>query len=354
MLSKRGHLVAVAILLTAACSSEDDGEPVPSTTAGGGGGGGGTTTASGTTGGGGTAAGTGGADGGSSGTPQYTPLVAWDFEAGTAGQPVGEVGTNHGDRFTYSGAQAKRGSQSGKVDRNLGEPPPTCGGGRFYGFTDELPVGIGPGDTIWIRAWFYFPSEMSWGYVFSTADGSDIAACGASGPDGWGWTKFLALGPDTGHLRPYLQIPGRRRQVARPTDAGGALYLLNSETGGANLRVGDEVNDAIPLDRWVAIQWMLYVHDTDGFSRAWLDDRFLGETPAGSTIEDASYTHDEWRLGDYWNGFPYTDGEADRGPFYLDEVIVATDQAGYGAPEGTDGGGRRYIAPATNVSDFSF
>lgn len=316
------------------------------------GGSGATAGSGGTAGQGGTPTGSGGATGGTAPTPDYTPMLTWDFEAGTADQPVAEAGSNPGDRFTYSAVRAMQGSQSGQVDRDLGEPPPTCGGGRFYGFTDGLPEGIGQGETIWIRAWFYFPSSMSWGFVFSTADDADMAACGFNGADGWGWTKFLAMGPDTGHLRPYLQIPGHRREVARPTDSGGALYLLNSETGGENIRVGDEVDDAIPLDQWVAIQWMLYVHDTDGYSRAWMDDRFLGETATGSTIEDGSYTHDQWRLGDYWNGFPYTDGAADRGPFYLDEVIIATDKAGYGAPNTTDSGGRPYIAPQTQVADF--
>jgi hypothetical protein len=303
------------------------------------------------TGGGGTAG--GGAAAGGGGAASYAPLLAWDFESGAVDEPVVEVSSNPGGRFTFSTTVAQHGSQSGRIDRDMGAPPPTCGGSRGYGFVDALAAGIGQGDTIWIRAWFYFPSAMSWGFVYSTADDADMASCGLSGADGWGWTKFLGLGPDTGHLRPYLQIPGHRREVGRPTDGGGALYLINSETGGENQQVGDPAANAIPLDEWVAIQWMLYVHDTDGFSRAWLNDTFLGETATGGTIEDGAYAYVEWRLGDYWNGFPYTDGAADRGPFYVDEVILATDKAGYGAPDTTDDGGRPFIAPATRVADFS-
>ncbi len=59
-------------------------------------------------------------------------------------------------------------------------------------------------------------------------------------------------------------------------------------------------------------------------------------------------------MGDYWNGIPYTPtiGDSSIADFWLDEVIIASDIDGYGAPTTLDSGGRPYISPNTVAGDL--
>ena len=49
----------------------------------------------------------------------------------------------------------------------------------------------------------------------------------------------------------------------------------------------------------------------------------------------------------------YTDGAPDRNSFYIDDIILASDLPGYGAPTGVDAAGNAYIDPATRVGDLA-
>jgi len=72
----------------------------------------------------------------------------------------------------------------------------------------------------------------------------------------------------------------------------------------------------------------------------------------GRTFSEGSSAYD-WGIGNYWNGVPWTDGGLGRTDFWVDEIILATDMEGYGAPDTLDDGGRPYIPSNMRVNEFA-
>ena len=271
----------------------------------------------------------------------YTPLLTEDFAGGAV-----SAAYSSWTRSVYDDTRAASGTKSLKISSNAGEPPATCGGGHFFAGRSALPASIPEGKKLWVSYKVFHPSTFSWGYCFSTGDGADATTC-SKNADGSGGLKYMVVAPDTGTARIYYSP----RVGRRSTSYVGTVRLV-SEVG-ANL--SPVVTWGLTQDAWNTIQMEIYVHSgAEGYVRYWINDTFLGQLD-GATISNSGYSISEWGMGDYWNGVPYTDsaGDSTREDFWLDEVIIATDLDGYGAPTTTDSGGRAYIAPATTVGDFA-
>lgn len=271
----------------------------------------------------------------------FTPLVAEDFSAGSVGAAYSTW-----NRTVYDTTRAVSGTKSLKVSTNAGQPPVACGGGHTFGGRSTLPVAVPEGNKLWIAYKVYHPSTFSWGYCFGTSDTADATTCG-NNADGSGGLKYMVAAPNTGTSRIYYSPRVGRRDVSFID-----TVRLVSEVGA---KLSPVVPWGLTLDAWNTVQMEIYVHSgAEGYVRYWLNDTFLGQLD-GATIANPSYSIDEWGMGNYWNGVPYTDsiGDSSREDFWIDEVIIASDLDGYGAPTTTDSGGRPYIAPTKSVGDFS-
>lgn len=220
--------------------------------------------------------------------------------------------------------------------------PPVCGGSHFFGGRSNLPQPIPIGKTIWYSQKRYHQSSQSWAYCFSNADFSEAQACGKEA-DGNQWLKDMVLGPSTGTARIYVQPAVSRRSVAQV--AGGRII---SETGPT---YHDVSGMRYPLDEWFTNQVMVHVSsDGDGIIRHWINRTLVNEVFGRNVTSGNSIA--QWGIGDYWNGVPYTDGEAGRLDFWAREFIIASDIDGYGIPTGTDADGNIFIDPATTVAEL--
>lgn len=251
------------------------------------------------------------------------------------------------NRMTYDNTRSYNSSQSMKLQLDQGEPPATCGGNHFFGGRFVLPTLIPEGYNIWYRARFYFPSTLPLGYNFGTSDSAEATTCGKSA-DGPGFFKFLVLAPDTGTARLYVMPPMQRR--------GFGLTAGNLHVNSEAQNTGDSTYSwTVPRDQWFSLQVQVKVSSAatgGGFMRVWIDDQFILQHDK-ATIANSAYKIEEWGIGDYWNGVPWTDGQlSTTDSFWMDDVIIATDYPGYGAPNTVDSGGRPYISNATTVNNI--
>jgi hypothetical protein len=259
-------------------------------------------------------------------------------------QPNGTVYTgSQGNRMTYDNTRAYVGTQSIKCQTVLGQPPATCGGSVWFGGRFNLPALIPAGYSIWFRARFYLPSTLPMGYCFGTSDTTDAATC-SQPADGSGSTKWLVLAPDTGTDRLYTNLMTPRRAMG--LDNG--FRMISEAQNDGNFVDNTTV---IPRDQWFSLQMQIYLAagTNAGYMRLWLNDTYIGQLTK-ATLANSSYKIKEWGLGDYWNGVPWTDGGGSRTDLlWMDDVIIATDYTGYGAPLTVDSGGRPYISTAATV-----
>lgn len=193
------------------------------------------------------------------------------------------------------------------------------------------------------------PSAASAGNNVHTYDKAEAAFCNTSADAGTSGIKWLVFAPDSGTRRIYTKIGSERRQIEQGPNA---RLAIESEVPGHN----DIQSYTIPLDQWVCFQMAVKVSSgTDGYMRIWIDDQLMCESLDAQTIEssDGATGLDKWGLGDYWNGIPWTDGAEGRDEFYIDNLIVASDLPGYGAPTGVDANGNPYIDPNTRAEDLT-
>jgi len=273
--------------------------------------------------------------------PSFTPLLAEDFSGGTLGANY----SNWGSASVFDNTRALSGSQSLKISTDATDDS-TCGGSSYYGDRSDLPIDIPEGNRVWLSYHVYHPARFSWGYVYQNGvDDAQASACG-KGADGSNNLKYMVMAPVTGTSRIYYMPENARRDVNLVDQV-----RIESEVSGVTSRVPW----GLRLDAWTSIQMEVKVSSgADGYVRIWRDDVFLTQLD-GATVVGSGNAIREWGMGNYWNGVPYTDliGDSTREDFWLDEVIVATDVDGYGAPTTTDAGGRLYIAPTTRVGDFA-
>jgi len=250
--------------------------------------------------------------------PTYTPMVIEDYEGYSNGAAIDPTWTT---RSFVDSSRPLSGTKSGviKFKNNTGGQV-----GNFYGFEKQLGGSVGIGETVWYRAYFYFPSTVSLNYHNGSGDGGD----------GWGYMKFLALKGSAGVL--YTQLASLRRldygdpNFANTTFASAHDFGIPSCTN-----MGGVV---IPRDRWVAIQVAHHLQTTGNgmWTRIWMDDTFVGECAQNQGVT-AGYSIYEWKLGNYINGGGHIQGGS-TDTFWIDDVVITKQ-----TPNTTDSGGRPYI-----------
>lgn len=194
------------------------------------------------------------------------------------------------------------------------------------------------------------PSAVSPGNKIKTGSLAEAQQCGTDIIDGSaiGGLKFLVFSPNSGNPRIYLQPMTPHKEVT-----GGTLGRILDEYGPQSVGlINGQIT--IPRDQWISFQLAVKVANTqgDGWLRAWMDDELVAERLNINTISTSATGISQWGIGDYWNGMPFTDGLAGRDTFYIDDIIVASDVDGYGAPTDTDANGNAYIATTTLVGDL--
>jgi hypothetical protein len=274
----------------------------------------------------------------------FTPMVAED----SSGFPVGQAHSIF-QRSNYSTVTAKSGTQSVQIRTDPGQAPNICGGSVWFAKRRPLPALVPVGKTAWQRIYFYLPTAFSMGYVYGgSGDAAEASACGGKPTDG-GVTnlKWMSFTPDGNTSRIYFQPYIQRRQALQAVNPGcrvitefGSQFIQNASAA------------ALPRDRWFSIELAVKVSKTtaDGFIRAWVDGILQAEMININTIAATDNGLAEWGIGDYWNGIPWTDGAVGRDTFYVDEIIVASDMDGYGAPTATDAVGNLMIGKDMLVS----
>ena len=284
----------------------------------------------------------------------FVPMYKEDFAVGTVGT------TNPAWRYSeYSNVRSVSGTQSTRMGANRGSGSPTCGGNVFFGNNQSmnepegLPEGIPIGSTVWYRVFFYFASTYSFGYVFrSGQDNAEASGCGKSadmGNTGNKWMNFDSPGTSG---KVYIKIPSSRRKAAQPSgdDPERKTIIIENEAGSAGTTSSGM---SVPLDRWFSMQLGMKVsRDNTGWVRLWIDNELEAEQLNVNTIQAGDTAITNWGIGDWWNGVPWTDGSPGEDDLWLDEIIIASDMPGYGAPTGVDAAGNAYIDPATRVGDL--
>lgn len=268
--------------------------------------------------------------------PSYTPLYVLKLDSYADGQtsPI----FNWNTPIVSTERAGVEQSKSIRLRTRPSNPGVLCGTNNYAGRMN-LSQNIPLGNTIWLRMKMYFPSTFSFGYSYAadtvptpTADG-----CPAIANDGnTTGTKWLVFSPDVGTSRAYLLAPNDFRQINSAAGSGRVALEYNA--------VSTSLNVSFPRDRWVTLELAMKVSNTGtGYLRAWMDGVLIGSlggaTGTVSTISPSAAAVKDWGLGDYWNGSPWTDGSAGRDTFYVDEVVVATDISGFGAPTATDSNG---------------
>lgn len=298
---------ALIIFTYVGCSSDDDGESQPNTP--------------------------------SDTSTSYKPLLAYDMSEGA----LGETFPNW-KNSVYDETHFVSNGKSVKISTSPGDVLPACSGSHGFAGKTNLAedMQVTPGHTLWYRVMLYIPESFSFGHKYSVGDDDDEAKACNQNADGNLWIKWMVLSPTEGTARVYLMPSGQRRAVEDRQQV-----RIISEA----LHQPGDFAVSFPKNQWFALQVAVKVSSgSDGFIRAWIDDTYLGEVTGRTLVEGASIK--SWGIGDYWNGIPWTDGEAGRTDFWMDEVILASDMEGYGAPTGEDSGGRSYIDPKTRVADL--
>lgn len=289
----------------------------------------------------------------------FTPLFSDDFSGRTVGEsdPVWR-------NAVYVDDKSVSGTKSMRLTIPRGDTAPTCGGSHFHSKRHRMPTLYGwpeavpEGNTVWMRMFFYFPSTFSFGYLFKDGvDEAEAAECGKNADGNNSGMKWLHFGPNGDKSdRIYQQLPSGRRRITQPdpADAEASGIRLQTEVSTSTNKASQSAVP-VPLDQWVSIQLAAYVaSDTTGWTRVWVNNDLVAEITGQPTIDagDNATALVEWGIGDYWNGVPYTDGAAGRDDYWLDEILIATDLPGYGAPNGLDASGNVFIDPATRVGDL--
>jgi hypothetical protein len=274
--------------------------------------------------------------------PPFVALLKDDFSSGT----LGVAKTGWDSKSVYANDHPTAGGKSLKLtvapntQSNLDAS--ACAGGHFYGGRSVLPVTIPIGKTIWVSMKRFIPTNFTWGYCYAGSDSAAATACGKES-DGNAWLKDLVLAPLTGTERIYVLPAASRRSITQT--AGNRIASEH------NTLYHDEPAVIYPLGQWFTHQVSVFVHDTGiGRIRHWLNSTLVNEV-VGANISSGNSLN-EWGIGDYWNGLPYTNGSAALSQ-WVREVIIATDVSGYGAPTGIDSSGNVFIDPSTTVASLS-
>lgn len=273
-----------------------------------------------------------------------TPFIALfkdDFSTGT----LGGVYPGWDSKSTYASDQPGVAGRSLKItvapNTQANLDASACGlGSHSFGGRSNLPIQIPIGKSIWLQWRRYIPTNFTWGHCYAgSGDFAAANACGYSN-DGNAWLKDLVFAPTNGTSRIYLQPTVSRRSIAQT--AGNRIISENGPI------LSDQAGVVYPLGQWFTHQIQVYVHDTSaGYIREWINGTLVNSC-SGANVSTGNSLN-EWGIGNYWNGIPYTDGTAALS-YWCRELIMATDVSGYGVPTGVDSNGFTFIDPATTVA----
>lgn len=276
--------------------------------------------------------------------PTYTPLYLGTYEGRATGAaaPFGLTGVMSTDR-SVSGVRSMKINLTQTNVPAGGGAATVCGSAGFGG-SITLPELVPVGDTLWMRLRVYIPSTTSLSHAFTSTvgQGGVAAGCGGANDDGNPTgTKFLTFDPNSGTSRIYTHIE---------TSYRGAPYGFGRIQIEAGAGV-DNFTERMPLDQWFTLEMAALVHQSSGYVRVWLNGILIGELTGIRTVADGVTGLDEVRIGDYFNGTPWTDG-SHTNYFYLDDLILATSKAGFGVPDGRDAANNPMIGAAATLIDF--
>lgn len=202
-------------------------------------------------------------------------------------------------------------------------------GGRLN--NPVLPT-IVEGDRLWLRTYQYIPSSFCAGY-------------GTSPNDGFGSTKWFRIqwgqaGSDPVFSRLTLQLGNF---TSGSCSTGPTMKYVSLESFGGPSVANFPTELAIPQDQWVALQFEVYFHSTNGYIRGWVGDQYAGQVDINTVPDALVYGLENFVFGDYWNGSPHQNSN-----FFVQDVIATVE-----TPTTTDSGGRPYISPNTRSGDFT-
>ncbi len=279
----------------------------------------------------------------------FTAMVAEDFSGGTLGaSKPGWKNSEYSDTHSASAGQSLRLST---IPVEVGSCPPSPAFDRFYAGRQDTPTLVPKGKIIWQRIACFFPTTFSFGYLYESGHSGDISeadSCGISQVDGNSTgTKFLVFAPDVTTARTYYYTQAKRRDINQ--DAG-AFARITAEASSSALT---GFTDPFPRNTWVYPQMAMKVADDNtGWVRIWINDTLITELLNIQTVAASDTGIAEYGIGDYWNGYNFSDGTPGNSDFWIDEVIVATDADGYGAPTGIDAAGNAYIPTSIKAGDL--
>jgi hypothetical protein len=260
----------------------------------------------------------------------YSPIYAATLAEGTLGSQIGSANEVELDNSSdiYTNAFGSPFSPTGLA----ASIRHTAGSTYFGGRLKTLNRSCAPGETLWFRAYHYFPADFCW-------------RAGNDPSDFWGNTKWIRLEWTTGSSlagRATYQLGG----VSQLTCNNSPLHgLVTREYNGAgNIDISPRAS--VPRDQWVSLQFAIHLQpDNTGWVRFWLDNTFNGEVTGVSTLpsESGSRILEFVMLGDYINGSAYETGD-----FGFAEVILS-----FETPDTTDSGERPFIDPDVSASSFT-
>lgn len=255
--------------------------------------------------------------------PTYTPMFTDDFETYSSGAPY-PANSYWPDRTLVDTSRSLSGSKSNKITFQQGN--------NFFGGKQDLPTTAGEGETVWFRAFFYFPETFS------------FSADNITG-DYWGFGKFMVLSQvGGGGSRMYMQLPSPSMKNYGDDGFSPAGILVGADAPMSTCwNPGNGLSWTVPRNRWVALQMAWKLSTTNGWVRLWADDTFIGEC---STIMPQGYRVGNWGIGNYWNGGPWIQNSS-TADFWMDDVVVTKQ-----TPNTVDSQGRPYIHPSHFAGEF--
>lgn len=218
--------------------------------------------------------------------------------------------------------------------------PPLCGGSMNYGGRKVLPQPIPYGSRVWFSMRLFHPKNQTWGYCYDASDAAAAATCGKTA-DGNEWLKFMVMAPSASTARVYVQPKSLRRQTVQ--SPGVMCYSEHSQQPSIN------ADALLPLGKWYTLQMEVFLSEA-GYVRYWINNTLMAQSNFPPIAVGDSLN--EWGIGDYWNGCPFTDGSAAT-HFFVKDIIIATNAPGFTAPTDVDGAGNIFIAPTRIPREFA-
>lgn len=273
----------------------------------------------------------------SSSNPTYSPQLLSSFQ-GPDGDPLSNASpsfTSHGpiDTFTNEVTGPFGATTTGRFNYLTSD---TAFGGRWTILEGQTTP---EGSDTWFRWYENIPTSFCSGF--------------GSQPDGFGRTKWITWRYNPGIDVMWLQLERMNQNNCNTGTSQVTMIQIGFPSDQLYRPQGGAVAVNYPRDTWVSCQVRVH-HSTDpnvGFAEFWENETYLGRAQHSSgsltmaTIPVSSDSLHSFRIGDHWNGGIFQNSHS-----YKDEFIWYN--ATGNPPNTVDSGGRPYISPSHQVSDF--